>query len=123
MDSKAGNIFPLQCEIWLFDPDPTKGNEIGKKVRPCLIISNNHWNRIRTGLAIVIPLTSVDRGISTHVRIDPPEGGLSLASFAMCEQMRSISRERLIKKIGQVNSKKIIAQIREWILDLTSFDK
>lgn len=122
MVSKAGNTTPLQSEIWLFDPDPTKGNEIGKKARPCLIISNNQWNRIRTGLAIVIPLTSVNKGISTHIKIDPPEGGLSLVSFAMCEQMRSISIERLIKKIGQVRSKKILDQIREWILDLTRFD-
>lgn len=62
---------PLQGEIWLFDPDPIRGNEIEKKVRPCLIISNNYWNKMKTGLVIVVPLTSVDKKISTHVRILP----------------------------------------------------
>ena len=89
---------PLQGEIWLFDPDPTIGNEIGKKIRPCLIVSNNNWNKIRTGLVIIIPLTSVKKQISTHVQLDPPEGGLTVQSFALCEQIRSISKERLKKR-------------------------
>lgn len=113
---------PLQGEVWLFDPDPIKGNEIGKKVRPAVIISNDHWNKIRSGLVIIIPLTSVKKGISTHIQIDPPEGGVSVSSFAMCEQIRSISRERLIKKLGKISSKALLKKIRSWILDLTSID-
>lgn len=113
---------PLQGEIWLFDPDPIKGNEIGKKVRPVVIISNDHWNKIRSGLVIIVPLTSVNKGISTHIQIDPPEGGVSISSFAMCEQIRSISRERLIKKLGKISSKALLKKIRSWILDLTNID-
>lgn len=116
------NHNPLQGEIWLFDPDPIIGNEIGKKIRPCLIISNNHWNKIRSGLVIIIPLTSIDKNILTHVRIDPPEGGLSTVSFALCEQIRSISKERLKKKLGVVKSQTLMSEIRSWILDLTRFD-
>lgn len=110
---------PLQGEIWLFDPDPIKGNEIGKKVRPCLIISNNHWNKTRSGLVIVIPITSVDKGISTHIKIIPPEGGVTLPSFAMCEQVRSISRERLVKRMGKLRDQNILEKVRGWLLDLT----
>ncbi len=113
---------PLQGEIWLFDPDPTLGNEIGKKIRPCLIVSNNNWNKIRTGLVIIIPLTSIKKQISTHVQIDPPEGGLTVQSFALCEQIRSISKERLKKRVGKVKTHSILNEIRTWILDLTRFD-
>ena len=121
MDSKNTNIQPIQGEIWLFDPDPTKGNEIGKKIRTCLVISNNVWNKIPTGLVIVIPLTSVKKGISTHVRIAPPEGGLSVESFALCEQIRSISKERLVRKSGMV-SKKILREVCSWISDLINLE-
>lgn len=38
-----------QGDIWLFDPDP----KIGKKIRPCLIVSHDEWNKIRSGLVIV----------------------------------------------------------------------
>ncbi len=121
MALKTSNT-PSQSEVWLFDPDPIKGNEIGKKIRPCLIISNNHWNKIRSGLVIIIPLTSVDKGISTHIKIEPPEGGISLLSFAMCEQIRSISKERLVKRIGKIKDHTILEKAHEWILDLIRLD-
>ena len=121
MDSMNTKIQPKQGDVWLFDPDPIKENEIGKKVRPCLIISNNSWNKIATGLVIVIPLTKVKKGISTHVPITPPEGGLSIQSFALCEQIRSISRERLVKKTGGV-SDTILKEIYSWIFDLISLE-
>jgi len=121
MDSKNTKIQPRQGEIWLFDSDPTKGNEIGKKIRPCLVISNNTWNKIPTGLVIVIPLTSKSKGISTHVQIAPPDGGLTIESFALCEQIHSISKERLVKKTGIV-SKKILEEVSSWISDLISLE-
>lgn len=119
MDSKNTKIQPKQGDIWLFDPDPIKGNEIGKKIRPCLVISNNTWNKIRTGLVIVIPITSVKKGISSHVLIPTSEGSLTVDSFALCEQIRSISLERLVKKKGTV-SKKILEEVYSWISDLIS---
>lgn len=120
MDLKMDS--PLQGEIWLFDPEPTTGNEIGKKVRPCIIISNNLWNKIRSGLVIIIPITSVQKNILTHVRIDPPEGGLKVTSFAVCEQIRTISRERLKSRLGIVKSRLLMKEIHTWIADLTRVD-
>jgi mRNA interferase MazF len=121
MDLKMNNV--LQGEIWLFDPDPTKGNEIGKKIRPGIIISHDLMNKGPSGLVFIIPLTSVYKGIESHVAINPPEGGITVQSFALCEQIRSISKQRLIKKIGKIKSKKILHKIREWILDLTYLEK
>lgn len=112
---------PRQGEIWLFDPEPTKGKEIGKKIRPCIVISNNVWNKISTGLVIVVPVTSKKKEISTHVQITPPEGSLAIESFALCEHIRSISRERLIKKMGIV-SKTVLKEVLSWVSDLISLE-
>ena len=120
MASRKNN--PLQGEIWLFDPDPVKGNEIGKKVRPALIISNNLLNRGPADLVIVIPITSRDKQIISHIRIDPPEGGVKIASFAMCEQIRSISKTRLVKRLGKVHDISILKEMDSWLSDLLWID-
>ena len=109
---------PLQAEIWLFDPDPVKGREIGKKVRPALIVSCNLLNKGPSGLVIVVPITSKDKKIPSHIRIEPSQGGVKLPSFAMCEQIRSISKNRLIKKLGRVSSVTILKEVSSWLTDL-----
>lgn len=112
------NQKPLQGEVWLFDPDPVKGNEIGKKIRPCIVISHNLMNSGPSGLIFIIPMTSVHKGIESHVKIDPPDGGVSVTSFALCEQTKSISKSRLVKKLGKIHSITTLKMIRSWILDL-----
>lgn len=119
---KMSNIKPLQGEIWLFDPDPIKGNEIGKKIRPGIIISHNLMNSGPSGLIFIVPLTSVYKGIESHVKIDPSIGGLTVQSFALCEQMRSISKIRLVKKLGTITSTAILHEIRSWITDFIHLD-
>lgn len=109
---------PKQGEIWLFDPDPVRGTEIGKKVRPALIISCNVLNAGPAGLSIIVPITSKEKGILSHVRIDPPEGGIFITSFIMCEQIRAVSKERLIKKIGQIQDLHKLHEVNDWISDL-----
>ncbi len=111
-------INPKQGQIWLFDPDPTKGREIGKKVRPALIISSDSFNKGLSELVIIVPMTSKDRGIFSHVRFDPPEGGISVPSFAACEQVRSISKTRLIKKLGTVKNVMQLINVQSWIKEL-----
>lgn len=117
MDLKKNN--PQQGDIWLFDPDPVKGSEIGKKVRPGLIISCNELNEGPSGLVIIIPLTSKDKKIVSHVKMIPPEGGLFIPSFLVCEQIRSIAKLRLVKKLGSIEDFSILEKVRSWILDLT----
>ena len=109
---------PKQGEIWLFDPDPIKGRELGRKVRPALIVSSDSFNEGLSELVIVIPITSKDRGIISHIRFDPPEGGIKVPSFAVCEQIRSISKNRLIKKMGMVKNIMKLIEVHSWITDL-----
>ncbi len=88
-------------EIWFVDLDPTKGREQAGR-RPCLIVSDDGLNRSPADLVIAIPITSKEKGIPSHVEINPPEGGLQIRSFIKCEDIRSISTGRLVKVLGAV---------------------
>jgi mRNA interferase MazF len=116
------NHQPKQREIWLFDPDPVVGKELGCKPRPALIISNNMLNQGPSNMVIIVPCTSKNKYIPSHIRIEPPNGGVNAISFAVCEQLRSISKERLIKKIGTVDSH-TLEEVLDWIGCFTRFDK
>lgn len=89
-------------EVWFVDLNPTQGREQSGR-RPCLIVSDDRFNRSAADLVIVIPITSKDKGIASHVEINPPEGGLQVRSFIKCEDIRSISTDRLVKVWGTVN--------------------
>ncbi len=87
---------PARGEIWLVDFDPTRGHEQAGR-RPALIISDDRFNRGRSGLVFAIPLTTRQRGLPTHVPVNPPEGGVGVPSFIKCEDLRSISTDRLVE--------------------------
>lgn len=89
-------------EIWLVNLSPTEGREQAG-TRPALIVSVDIFNHGAAELVVAIPVTSKAKGIPLHVEINPPEGGLSLKSFVKCEDVRSISTARLIKKLGKVS--------------------
>ncbi len=79
--------------------DPQSGHE-QKGRRPALVVSNTLFNE-RTGLSIVCPLTTADRGYPFHVAVteDPRVTG-----FVMVEQVKSIDhRARQAKIIGKAS--------------------
>ena len=51
----------------------------------------------------MLPVTSKDKGIPWHVEVNLPEGGLRQQSFIKCEDVRSISIERLFERWGAVS--------------------
>jgi len=93
----------LGGEIWLVDLNPVKGREQAG-TRPSLVISIDRFNQSAATLAICLPITSKDKKIPFHVSVDPPEGGLNVKSFIKCEDIRSLSSERLIKRLGRVSA-------------------
>lgn len=104
-----------QGEIWLIDLDPTKGAEIQKK-RPAIIINDNRLGKLP--LRVVVPITDwKDRyNIAPWmVKIEPSEiNRLSKISSADCFQIRSLSQERLIKKLGNIDDN-MLDEIKEAI--------
>ena len=71
-------------------------------MRPGLVISNDRFNRTPHTFCILVPLTRTDPGIPSHVPVPPPEGGLRAPSFALCEQVKSLSVSRLHRRLGTV---------------------
>ena len=88
-------------DVWDLDFDPQVGREQGGR-RPALVISNHGFNRVRNGLHIVVPMTTMERGIRYHVPVDPPEGGLTARSVIMCEQAKSVSIQRFLRYRGRL---------------------
>ncbi len=93
---------PSRGEVWTVNLNPVRGHEQAGH-RPGLIISVNTFNHGPAGLAAIIPITTKEKGIPFHVAISPPEGGVSKKSFIKCEDIRSISTERLSKCLGAVS--------------------
>ena len=67
------------------------------------MVSVDPFNQTPLGLVVVVPLTSKAKALPLHVCLDPPEGGLQLTSYAKCEDLRSVSRERLSKALGRAS--------------------
>lgn len=102
----------LRGDVRVVDLDPTRGHEQAK-MRPCIIVSIDRFNHSASGLVVVVPLTSVDRGIPWHVRVAPEDGGVRQKSWAMVDQLRTVSSERLAgDPWGQV-SPTVMAAIEE----------
>ena len=93
-------------EIWLIDFNPTKGREQAG-IRPALVLSVDQFNSSRADKVVAIPLTSKDKGILLDVELIPPDGGVTKNSYIKCEDLRSLSKDRLIEKWGEVSSEKM----------------
>ena len=93
-----------QGEIWLISLDPTIGAEI-KKTRPAVVVNDNSLGKLP--LKIVVPITDwKDRYEIAHwmIKIEPNlKNGLKKDSTADCFQVRSLSQERFVKKIGNIS--------------------
>ena len=85
-------------DIFLVSLDPTVGSEI-QKTRPCLIISPDEMNRnIRT--VIIAPMTSAKKDYPTRV----PCTFKKKRGQIVLDQIRTIDKARLVKKLGTIDS-------------------
>lgn len=115
----SGSRSPRCGEVWQVAFDPVVGREQAGD-RPAIVISFDPLNSSGSGIAIVVPITSRDRGNPLHVAVGPPEGGLRRPSFVLCEAIRSISTERLHFHRGAVSADTmtLIAERLRILLDL-----
>jgi mRNA interferase MazF len=103
MSRGKGRVGPARGDAWTVSFDPVIGHEQGG-VRPALIVSVNVMNESPAGLVFVAPITGTDRGIMAHVRLPAHEAGLTKASVILTDQLRSISIQRLGRKLGRVSA-------------------
>ena len=91
-------------DIYRVDLNPTRGAEI-KKIRPCIVVSNDDIGILP--LKVVIPLIGhkiLHENKSWLVKIAADtHTGLSKPSTADALQMRSVSHEQLVEKIGVID--------------------
>ncbi len=85
--------------IILVNLEPISGSEQGG-VRPCLIIQNNYGNEY-SPLTIIAPLTSKEfsKKFPTNVFLRKEDSKLDKNSTILLNQIRSIDKSRIIKKI------------------------
>lgn len=91
----------------------------GQKVRPAVVISNNEFNRHGNDI-LAIPLTSVIKQEPFSIMLtqkDLEHGKLIKESRIRIDKIFSVSKDRVIMKIGKINNK-IFNKIKEEILKL-----
>jgi mRNA interferase MazF len=90
-------------EIWLTDfGDPYPGEPAHH--RPALVIGPAGMFGADFPFVIVCPITTRRRGLSIHVEVEPgPDSGLDETSYVQCELIRSISRGRLVHRLGTID--------------------
>lgn len=85
-------------EVWLANLDPTVGSEI-QKTRPCVVISPAEMhNYLRT--VIVAPMTTGSRAAGFRI----PVTFQGKAGLILLDQIRTLDKTRLVKKVGSVHS-------------------
>lgn len=91
---------PRRGELWWVDLDPVVGRELGGKVRPAVIVSDDEMNRSLLEKVIAVPSTSQPHDVRWRVpwKVRTTRG-VNRAYFC-CDDVRSVSVERLRGRIG-----------------------
>ena len=107
-----------QGEIWMSDLNPVIGSEQAGR-RPVVILSGNLMNRFLQ-VIITAPLTSKIKNYQGNPILQPNQlNGLKIQSEILVFHIRSISKDRLIEKIGEIQ-KSELNQALETLKDLTT---
>lgn len=118
MAAKQKIARPLRGEVYFVAFDPTLGAEI-RKTRPALILQNDIANR-SSPITIVAAITSkFDQELyPTEVLVRTPEGGLDADSVVLLNQIRSVDRRRLMRRIGRLTPETMRLVDRALLLSL-----
>lgn len=100
------------------DLSPIVGHEQGGR-RPVLVVSPALYNSWPIDMAIVVPITSTDRGLRHHVPIGK-EAGLRGPSFVMPEYVRAVSQQRLTERPLGSASQRTLDVTEWWITNFTT---
>lgn len=97
---------PKRGEVYFVCLDPTVGAEINK-TRPALVVSNDINNQMAQTVT-VIPITSATEKVYPfEVFLSSSKSGLTKDSKVKCNQIRTVDKKRLVKRIGSIASDKM----------------
>ena len=109
---------PRRGDVYLVNFDPTIGAEV-KKTRPAVVIQNDIGNRW-SPITIVAAMTSrfEDPLYPTEVLVKASEGGLAIDSVVLLNQLRSVDKARLVRRLGALKSQTVREIDRALLLSL-----
>lgn len=100
-----------QYDIFLINLDPTVGSEI-KKSRPCVIISPDEMNKY-INTVIIAPMTTTSKPYPSRIVVNFKKK----TGFIVIDQIRTVDKMRLIKKLGTLD-KKSIRKVKDIIKEM-----
>ena len=90
-----------QYDVYLADLNPTIGREQRGK-RPVLIISNNYENLL--DVVTILPITSLKKNRRVYPNEFLLKYELEKPSIVLCQQIRTISKQRLVKRLTTIDN-------------------
>lgn len=93
-------------EIYLVDWSPGRGSE-QTGLRPALVLQNDTGNRYSTTTIVAAVTTAPGKTYPFQVHLDPEECGLEKPGTVLLEQILTVDKRRLVKKIGQISQEKL----------------
>jgi mRNA interferase MazF len=117
--SRSPRIAPWQ--VWWVDFGHPVGREQGG-VRPAVVVGSATHCRFPIDMALVVPLTTRDRGLAHHVPVASPESGLSRPSWARTEDITAVSTQRFThsEPIGAVSQAEM-DELSDWLREMVAF--
>jgi mRNA-degrading endonuclease toxin of MazEF toxin-antitoxin module len=111
---------PRRGEVWTADLDPVVGRELGRKVRPVLVVSSDEMNLGRFERVMVVPSTSQQHEIPCHVEWQAVRQSdrTRMTSYFCCEDLRSVSVLRLQRRILPSVAPGVLATVEDWLKTL-----
>lgn len=106
-------------EVYSVDLGQPIGHEPGFS-RPGVVVSVDLLNNGPGGLVMVVPITSAAYGLRSHIEVEPGTSGLEHTSYARCDQLRTVSTDRLRTRWGVIapDQMRSIDQALRFVLDL-----
>ena len=117
--TRSVDVSPLRGEVWLIDFGDPVGREKADR-RAAVVVSADALNESQAGVVIVVPTTTTRRGLPSHVEIERGPSGLDDVSYAKCEDIKSISEQRLVSRLGSIEHEVLsqIERVLSFLLEL-----
>lgn len=100
--------------VWA-ELDPVQGREQSGR-RPALVVASDLYLEQADTLAIIVPATTIDRDWPNHVLLTGSRLALVEPTFAMTEQPRTVTRQRLFDVAGMVDAS-TMSEVDMWLRD------
>ena len=106
-------------EIWIVNYEPSRKGELGKTNRPSVVFQADDASELIDTVTLIPISSDTDQYNEIHVRLKPnSNNGLKKESSALCSHLYTLSKTRLVKKIGILNSQELSSVTRAVILHL-----